>query len=102
MEILFADKDLERLSSEERQIRRVSAPGETIEDLLEEQGWTQAEFADRTGFTRKHVNDLVKGRATITPDAALRLEAVLGASADFWLTREAHYREALERRRSRP
>ncbi|MCP4656717.1 MAG: HigA family addiction module antidote protein [bacterium] len=79
----------------------VSAPGETIEDLLEERGWTQAEFADRTGFTRKHVNDLVKGRASITPGAALRLEAVLGSAADFWLTREAHYREALERRRSR-
>ncbi len=79
----------------------VSAPGETIEDLLEERGWTQAEFADRIGFTRKHVNGLIKGRAAITPDAALRLEAVLGASADFWLTREAQYREALERRRSR-
>ena len=77
----------------------VSVPGETIEDLLEERGWTQAELADRTGFTRKHVNDLVKGRASITADAALRLEAIFGAPADFWLRREALYREALERRR---
>ncbi len=79
----------------------VSAPAETIEDLLEERGWTQAKLADRIGFTRKHVNGLIKGRAAITPDAALRLEAVLGASAEFWLTREVQYREALERRRSR-
>ncbi len=43
----------------------------------------------------------MKGRAAITPDAALRMEAVLGSSADFWLAREAQYREALERRRCR-
>lgn len=79
----------------------ISAPGETIEDMLEERGWSQAELADRTGFTRKHVNDLVKGRAAISPETALRLESVLGSSAEFWLTREAQYREALERRRSR-
>ncbi len=76
----------------------VSIPGETIEDLLEERDWTQAELAERTSFTRKHVNDLVKGRASITADTALRLEAVFGAPADFWLRREALYREALERR----
>ncbi len=77
----------------------VSMPGETIEDLLEERDWTQAELAERTGFTRKHVNDLVKGRVSITADTALRLEAVFGAPADFWLRREASYREGLERRR---
>ncbi len=76
----------------------VSVPGETIEDLLEERDWTQAELAERTGFTRKHVNDLVKGRVSITADTALRLEAVFGAPAGFWLRREALYREALERR----
>lgn len=78
----------------------LSPPGETIADLLEEGGLSQAEFAERTGFTRKHVNDLVRGRAAITADAALRLERVLGSTADFWLTREAQYREALERRRA--
>ena len=79
----------------------ISAPGETIEDLLEERSWPQAELADRTGFTRKHVNDLVKGRAPITPDAAFRLEAVFGAPASFWLAREAQYRESLRRSRCR-
>lgn len=78
----------------------VSPPGDTIEDLLSERGWTQAEFATRTGFTKKHINDLVKGRAAITPDAAMRLERVLDAPADFWLRRESRYREALERRRA--
>lgn len=78
----------------------VSPPGDTIEDLLSERGWTQAEFAIRTGFTKKHVNDLVRGRAAITPEAAMRLERVLDAPADFWLRRESRYREALQRRRA--
>ncbi len=76
----------------------VSHPGETVEDLLEERSWTQAEFAERTGLTRKHVNDLVRGRAAISADTASRLDKVLGGTAEFWLTREAQYRAALERR----
>lgn len=75
----------------------VSPPGDTVEDLLEERGWSHAELAERTGFTRKHVNELLKGRATITPEAASRLSTVLGGPVRFWLTREAHYRAALER-----
>ena len=78
----------------------VSPPGDTIADLLEERGWTQAEFAERTGFTRKHVNDLVKARASITGDTASRLSATLGAPVEFWLTREAQYQSAVEHRRS--
>lgn len=77
-----------------------SAPGDTIEDLLEERCWSQAEFADRTGFTRKHINDLIKGRTPITPDAAQRLANVLGSSIDFWLVREAQYQAAGERRKA--
>ncbi len=77
------------------------SPGETIADLLDQHGWTQTEMAERTGFTRKHINDLVKGRASITADTAFRLEAVFGQTAAFWLTREAQYREAVERRQAR-
>jgi len=75
----------------------VSPPGETILDILEERGWTQAELAERTGFTRKHVNQLIKGKASITEETALRLERVLGSTAGFWLKREAQYRETSAR-----
>lgn len=75
----------------------VSPPGETILDGLEDRGWTQAELAERTGFTRKHVNQLIKGVASITEETALKLERVLGSTAGFWLNREALYREALAR-----
>jgi HTH-type transcriptional regulator / antitoxin HigA len=78
----------------------LSPPGDTIADILEERGWEQAELAQRTGFTKKHVNDLVKGRASLSPDAAQRLSTVLGSSTEFWLTREAQYQAALERRKA--
>jgi len=73
-------------------------PGSTISDLLEEFGWTQTELANRTGFSRKHINQLVKGIAPINQETALKLERVLGGTIEFWLTREAHYREALARK----
>lgn len=75
----------------------VSPPGETILDLIEEREWSQAELAQRLGFSTKHLNQLIKGKAALSEDAALRLERVLGSTANFWLNREAKYREHLAR-----
>ena len=75
----------------------VSPPGETIADLLEERNWSQAELAQRLGYTPKHLNQLIKGKVPLSEDAAMRLERVLGSSAGFWLAREARYRERLAR-----
>ena len=75
----------------------VSPPGDTISDLMEERDWNQVELAQRLGFTTKHLNQLIKGKASLSEDAALRLERVLGSTARFWLNREAIYRERLAR-----
>ena len=75
----------------------VSPPGDTIADLLEEKGWSQAEFSQRCGYTTKHASLLINGKASITEDTALKLERVLGGSARFWLVREAQYRETIAR-----
>lgn len=71
----------------------VSPPGETIQDLMEERGWTQAELAERLGYSVKHVSQLVNGKVPLSEEAAMRLERVLGSTASFWLTREAKFRE---------
>ena len=78
----------------------VSPPGETLAELLEEKGLTQAELARRLERPLKTINEIVKGKATITPDTALQLERALGAPADFWLARESAYREWLARVRA--
>ena len=76
----------------------VSVPGETIEDLLEERGWSKKDFATRMGLTPKHVGDLTMGRVQITADVAERLSRTLGSTPTFWLTRDAQYQAALQAR----
>jgi addiction module HigA family antidote len=76
----------------------VSPPGETLLEVLEEHGITQAELAERTGRPRKTINEIVKGKAAITPETALQLERVLGVPASFWNARETRYREFLAQR----
>lgn len=71
----------------------VLPPGESILDLAEERGWTQAELAQRLGYTEKHVSQLIHGKVPITVDAAQRLERVLGSSIDFWLALESNYQK---------
>lgn len=71
----------------------VSPPGDTILDLMEERGWSQAELAGRLGYSEKHVSLLVNGKVPLTEEAAIRLKSVLGSSVGFWLRREALYRE---------
>jgi HTH-type transcriptional regulator/antitoxin HigA len=76
----------------------VSPPGETLADMLEQSGMTQTELAQRLGVSLKHVNQVVKGVASISAELALGLEKVFGVSASFWLNRESLYRASLARR----
>lgn len=75
----------------------VSAPGETLQETLEAVGMSQAELAERTGRPKKTINEIIKGKAAISPETALQLERVLGVPASFWNSRERHYREDLAR-----
>ncbi len=77
----------------------ISPPGETIADLLEEKGWSQTELARRCAYTKKHISQLVSGKAPLTEETAVKLERVLGGSARFWMTREAQYRSSLMHRK---
>jgi HTH-type transcriptional regulator / antitoxin HigA len=70
-------------------------PGETLAELLDDQNMTQTELARRMGVSLKHVNQIVKGAAPISPEVALGLEKVVGPSSSFWLTREALYQGKL-------
>jgi HTH-type transcriptional regulator/antitoxin HigA len=75
----------------------VTPPGQTIGDLLGERDLRQTELATRMGVTPKFVNELVAGKASITPPTALALEKALDVPAEFWLAREAKYQEARAR-----
>jgi HTH-type transcriptional regulator / antitoxin HigA len=75
----------------------VSPPGDTISDILIERDISTTEFAKLIGCTTDNVNDLLQGRATITIEIARKLEKVLGASVEFWMSRDFQYRKDITR-----
>ncbi|MDO9092551.1 MAG: helix-turn-helix domain-containing protein [Rubrivivax sp.] len=80
--------------------REVSPPGATLRDLMEERDWKQRELAHRLGRPVQAVNEILAGKKAITEDTAIELERVLQVPAQFWLAREAQFREYLARQRS--
>ncbi len=74
-----------------------SPPGETLLETIEVLGITQADLSERTGYPKKTINEIIKGKAPITPQMAIELERVLDVPASFWNNRERQYRETLAR-----
>lgn len=61
-------------------------PGEMLlEEFLKPLGISQSAFAIRLGVSFPRLNEIVRGRRSVTTDTALRLAQVTGMSADFWL-----------------
>jgi antitoxin HigA-1 len=61
-------------------------PGEMLlEEFLKPLGISQSAFAIRLGVSFPRLNEIIRGKRSVTPDTALRLAQVLGMSADFWL-----------------
>jgi len=56
-----------------------------LEEFLKPLEMTQVELARRLGVSYPRLNEIIKGRRSVTPDTALRLARVLGMAADFWL-----------------
>ena len=50
-----------------------------IEDLINQNGWTQAEAAKRCGVTQPRINDLLRGRISrFSLDALVNIASALG------------------------
>ena len=55
-------------------------PGEYLEELLEVRGMSQAELAIRLGISRKHISNVVNGKASITAELAHALKNIYRSS----------------------
>ncbi len=75
----------------------VSCPGTTLKEILTHRGMMQAELAERTGRTPKLINEIIKGKAPITPETAIQLERALTIPASFWNNRQRQYDEFIAR-----
>jgi HTH-type transcriptional regulator / antitoxin HigA len=67
-------------------------PGWVLEERLEVQGISHAEFARRCGRSAKLISEIIAGKAPLEPETALQFEKVLGVDASIWLGIEANYR----------
>lgn len=75
-------------------------PGETLRELLDEQGLTQRDLARRADLSAKHVNRLMHGLVPLSAEVAQRLERVTGTPARIWSRLEANYQSDLQRLRA--
>jgi HTH-type transcriptional regulator/antitoxin HigA len=72
-------------------------PGEILLEALQDRGMTQSELARRTDRPIKTINEIIKGKAAITPETAIQFERVLQIGAGLWNGLESKYREFLAR-----
>lgn len=67
-------------------------PGEFIRNVyLTPLGISSAQLAESLDVDASKVTQLLAQKTVVSPEMALRLSAVLGSSAGFWLTMQAQY-----------
>ncbi len=68
-------------------------PGAKLLEALDQLPMSQAELCQRMGRSRKLINEIIKGKASIASDTAFQLELVLGQPAAYWNDLERDYRD---------
>ena len=67
-------------------------PGRIVkQDCVEPLELTITEAARALGVTRQALNNLVNGKAGVSPEMAVRLSKAFGASPEMWLRLQANY-----------
>ena len=75
-------------------------PGRVVKhDCLEPLGLSVTDAAKVLRVTRQALNNVVNGKAGISPEMAIRLEKAFGGTADTWLRLQANYDLAHARKR---
>ena len=72
-------------------------PGTTLLEVIQSKKITQSELAEKMGRPKKTINEIINGKAEITPETAIQLEHVINIPAKFWLNLEKNYRLDLAR-----
>ena len=72
--------------------------GELIRESMNEVGWNVTETAARIGCERGTLSRLLNGKAGVSANMALALEAMGWGTADHWMRMQASYELAQARR----
>ena len=66
--------------------RRPTHPGEIIRyEYLEPLGMSQQQLAEAIGVTRVRINEIIRGKRSVTPDSAFRLAKFFKTTPEFWI-----------------
>jgi len=72
-------------------------PGEILMDeFLKPIKISQYRLAKDINVPPRRINEIVKGKRSITADTALRLAKFFGTSPEFWLNLQSHYALEIE------
>jgi HTH-type transcriptional regulator/antitoxin HigA len=66
-------------------------PGEFLREELEARGWTQLDLAEILGVTPGHINNLISGKVSITPEMAKALGTAFDVDPQYWMNLESIY-----------
>lgn len=66
-------------------------PGRLVKSSLDDLGLSVAVAADALGVSRNQLHRVVAGKSGISADMSVRLEAVIGSTADTWMRMQAAY-----------
>lgn len=66
-------------------------PGYYLNDIIDDLGITQEEFAMRVGTSGKNLSELLHGQISLSNEMAIKLSRMLGTSVEFWLNLQMNY-----------
>ena len=72
-------------------MKNPSHPGTLIKSDIDALGLSIVEAAKGLGISRQQLHSVIAGRASVTPEMAIRLEKALGSTADTWLRLQMNY-----------
>lgn len=76
-------------------------PGFAVrEDCLEPLGLSVTDAAAHLGVSRKHLSEVLNGRAGLSPEMAIRLNMAFGGGAEAWYGLQVAYDMARARKRT--
>ena len=82
-------------------IKNPAHPGRVVKEEIDFLNLTVAKAAEALGVTRSQLHRVVSGKSSLSAEMALRLECVIGSTADHWLRMQAAYDAAKIRGRAK-
>ena len=66
-------------------------PGEHLAEILDELEISASRLARAIGVPPRRINDILRGRRSVTADTALRIGQALGMTPEYWLNLQRMY-----------